>query len=211
MIRRSGQKSRRRSASRPRGLARRLGDYALAALLLALAGALAVWIERVEPLQRQGAAVVSDGDSLTVAGQRIRLRGIDAPEYRQTCRKDGADYACGRLAREALVTLIAAGPVSCQGHEHDRYGRLLGDCTAGTVQLNRRLVVDGWAVAYGDFDAEERAARMAGRGIWAGDFERPQDWRRTHDRQHDSGAVHGGQADILTMIGDWLREIFSFP
>src|SRR5207237_1182174 len=50
-----------------------------------------------------GRARVVDGDSLEVAGYRIRLFGIDAPEWRQECTDaSGASYACGRAAARAL-------------------------------------------------------------------------------------------------------------
>ena len=189
-----------------RGRLRVLGDYALMILLFGVLIALVSKLDRTQTRTQRGAAFISDGDSLTLDGRRVRLRGIDAPEYMQVCRNEnGADYACGKLARQALVQLIAARPVSCEGRQQDRYGRLLGDCSAGDVDLNRALVLAGWAVAYGDFAAEEAAARAARRGIWAGSFERPQDWRRRHDGRQDEG-----RQDILAAIGDWLREFFRF-
>ena len=46
-----------------------------------------------------GPARAIDGDTVEVAGERIRLHGIDAPESRQTCRRDGTHgYAAPRGA-----------------------------------------------------------------------------------------------------------------
>ncbi len=43
-----------------------------------------------------GPARVIDGDMIEVAGERIRLHGIDAPESGQSCRRRaGADGAAG--------------------------------------------------------------------------------------------------------------------
>ena len=181
------------------------GDLVLMMLLFAALAALAVRLDARQAQERQGVPTVADGDLLTLAGQRVRLRGIDAPEYGQTCRRAGADYPCGKLARQALVQAIAGQPVSCSGSRHDRYGRVLGDCRAGDVDLNRVMVASGWAVAYGDFKAEERAAREAGLGIWAGDFEQPQDWRRRRNGMDEP------RHDLLAAIGDWLREFFPLP
>ena len=36
-----------------------------------------------------GPARVIDGDTIDIAGERIRLHGIDAPESGQTCHRDG--------------------------------------------------------------------------------------------------------------------------
>src|SRR4051794_13314220 len=97
---------RRRSyAAPPRSLFRRLLDYALTAAILALLALVAARLDRVETRKIAGDAVISDGDSITLKGERIRLRGIDAPEYNQTCQKSGATYPCGRRSREALARL----------------------------------------------------------------------------------------------------------
>jgi hypothetical protein len=39
-----------------------------------------------------GVASVLDGEAIEVHGQRIRLHGIDAPESRQLCRRDGKPW-----------------------------------------------------------------------------------------------------------------------
>ena len=195
---------RRYRAGRPRGPWRRLFDYALTAILFGLLALVAARIDRLNTRREQGVVTVNDGDSLTLGATRIRLRGIDAPEYTQSCTRDGADYACGRMARQALVALIGGRPVTCDGWQKDRYGRLLGDCTAGGVELNRALVDAGWAVAYGDFESEEATARAARRGIWAGSFIEPQEWRRGHRQQPES------QHDPFGSLVNGLRELFRF-
>lgn len=176
-------------------------------MTIALFAVLAFLVARLDQANtrtEQGVAKVVDGDSIELDGQRIRLRGIDAPEYRQTCARDGRDYPCGRQSREALLRLTRNKTVACSGWRDDQYGRLLADCTADGVDLNRTQVAQGWAVAYGDFERDEAAARSARLGMWAGEFERPRQWR---DRQ-------GGQAepehDALAAIGDWLRQLFRF-
>ncbi|CDX17925.1 Nuclease [Mesorhizobium sp. ORS 3324] len=196
---------RRYAPAPPRSLGRKLADYALTAVVLGLLILVAARLDRFETRKAEGIAVVNDGDSITLGAERIRMRGIDAPEYMQTCRKDGADYACGKLARQSLVRLIASRPVSCSGWQRDRYGRLLGDCKAGDADLNQAQVQAGWAVAFGDFEAEEAVARAAKAGIWAGSFEKPQDWRDSH-RDQPVERKHG----MAALLGDALREFFRF-
>ena len=151
---------------------------------LALALALAADLPWRAPQQREviGAARIVDGDSLRIEGVAIRLKGIDAPEMAQTCQRAGAAYPCGREARRHLQTLVGAAPVRCRSEGLDRYRRRLAVCWAGERALNEAMVRDGWAVAYRDraADALEREARSARRGLWAGEFERPADWRRVH-------------------------------
>ncbi len=61
-----------------------------------------------------GVASVIDGDTIEVHGQRIRLHGIDAPESRQLCRRDGKPWQCGKDAANALADKIARRPVTCE-------------------------------------------------------------------------------------------------
>lgn len=198
-----------RAGRTPRKTPRRSGlrlllDLVLAAVILALLGIVATRVDRVATLNVTGAVTVNDGDTLTIAGERIRLLGIDAPEFSQTCMRAGQSYACGRNARDALRALIKDRPVTCEGWRRDRFGRLLAACKAGMTELNRTLVEEGWAIAFGDFETEELDARQAGRGLWAGEFERPRQWRDSHGDAAETD--HGGFGALL----DWLKSLLRF-
>ena len=145
-----------------RGLLRRLADYGLAVVLLGLLILLAARLDRLATRTAEGAAIINDGDSITLGAERIRMRGIDAPEYSQVCRKDGVDYPCGKLSRQYLVGLIAGQPVSCSGWQRDRYGRLLGDCIAGGKDqaYEIRPTIDGALTAILHADYPEAALHV---------------------------------------------------
>ena len=126
---------------------------------------------------------VVDGDTVWIDGTKIRLHGIDAPETKQECyRVDGSPYRCGEAATDALRVLIGADPVRCEGDTLDRYKRLIAICYSGTADLNAEMVRQGWALAYRryskDYVSAEKEAQDAKRGIWAGEFEPPWEWRR---------------------------------
>lgn len=134
----------------------------------------------VEAGPAEGAAKLVDGDSLFVGGKEVRLKGIDAPEGRQTCTRAGKSWPCGEEARRQLSRLIAGQRVICNSTETDQHGRLLGVCTAGGKELNREMVREGFAMSYGRYEAEQREAKAAGRGLWSGEFQPPREWRRDH-------------------------------
>lgn len=195
---------------RPRGTTprrsagRRYAEYALTLVLFLALAVVAARLDRTESVRPEGRAVVNDGDTLTLAGRRIRLRGIDAPEYNQSCTRAGAAYACGRQSRRELETLIAGRSVTCEGWERDKYDRLLAVCRVGDVDLNRKLVEEGWAVAYGDYADAELAARRARKGLWAGEFERPRVWRELQGGLAEAEHGHVG------MIFNWLRQVLGW-
>ena len=129
---------------------------------------------------------VHDGDTVTAVtptGQteRIRLLGIDAPEYHQPY---------GRAARTALSQKVRQQPLRIDAHGRDQYDRLLGVLWVGPRNINQEMVADGeaWVFDRGSPPAEllkaEQAARQAQRGLWsAANPIRPAEWRMTHPRK----------------------------
>ncbi|MDE0408418.1 MAG: thermonuclease family protein [Alphaproteobacteria bacterium] len=129
-----------------------------------------------------GEARVIDGDTLSIAGRRIRLHGIDAPETRQTCRRHGRRWACGKAATRAMRRLVGRDPVRCEVRDRDRHGRAVAVCFAAGRDLQRELVRQGLALAYRRYSTrhvpEEDAARRERAGLWSGEFTEPWRWRR---------------------------------
>ncbi|MCH9809061.1 MAG: thermonuclease family protein [Alphaproteobacteria bacterium] len=123
-----------------------------------------------------GTARVVDGDTIDVAGQRLRLEGIDAPEAGQRCpgRYVGGilgPWRCGRAATRALVKLIGSRPVTCESQETDKYDRRIATCFVGGMDINAEMVRRGHAWAFVKYsrtyvkhEADARAAKV---GIWA--------------------------------------------
>ena len=193
----------RRFPRRPAGVLGRILDLALAGVILLLLFLVTARFQELARITVSGPMTVVDGDSLESDGERLRLRGIDAPELGQTCDRDGRSYPCGRASRDALAGLAKTDRLECRGWQRDRYGRLLATCTAGGGEINRRLVELGWAIANGDYEAEEARARQARRGLWAGSFERPQDWRARH------GVLAESKPGLLDLALDWIRSILG--
>ncbi|MYE10512.1 MAG: thermonuclease family protein [Gammaproteobacteria bacterium] len=133
-----------------------------------------------------GPARVIDGDTVEIRGRRVRLHGIDAPERTQTCTDAaGRTYGCGRVAADALASMMGRSSVTCQARDTDRHGRLVAVCSRDGVDLNALMVSNGHALAYRrfsiDYVAHENAARARRLGVWQGPFAAPWDWRRPQD------------------------------
>lgn len=131
---------------------------------------------------------VLDGDTLHVDGQRIRLDGIDAPELSQTCLDaQSRPWDCGQAARLRLAALVWGVRVACSPQGQDRYGRTLAVCSAGDIaDIGAALVREGLAVNYDRYTSAYRfdqlRARAAGRGLWQGEFQTPEQWRHSRRR-----------------------------
>lgn len=128
-----------------------------------------------------GRASVIDGDTIEIAGERIRFNGVDAPESWQACKDAaGKDYRCGKVAAFALDEFLAQSrPTRCEYVERDRYKRIVGDCyRQDGASVNQWLVSEGHAVDWekysdGAYQDAQAVARGAGRGVWQGSFELP--------------------------------------
>jgi endonuclease YncB( thermonuclease family) len=129
-----------------------------------------------------GNARVVDGDTIEVAGTRIRLHGIDAPESKQLCLRGNVSWRCGIRSTEALREMVHGTIISCQERDVDRYGRIVAVCHANDTNLNAQMVSLGMAVAYQkyseDFLVLEALAKANKIGLWAGKFVLPWEWRR---------------------------------
>ena len=129
-----------------------------------------------------GRAKVVDGDSLEIGSDRVRLFGIDAPEGRQDCRRNNQAWRCGEDAAAKLRSLVAGATLRCTPRDMDEYGRSVSVCKNGNVDINAEMVRAGFALAYrrysNDYVDEENEARNAKRGLWAGEFTPPWDYRR---------------------------------
>lgn len=169
----------------------------LAAACLGFSGALSgAWGVTPSAAPLSGYAQVIDGDTLDIAGARVRLEGIDAPEMAQTCvRGSGTSWSCGREAQKALERMTRDQVVMCDPTGTDKYHRTLALCFAGGESLNAALIKAGLARAFvkysNAFVAEERAAQAARLGIWQGDNIAPWEFRAGRWSSAESGAPAG--------------------
>ena len=134
-----------------------------------------------------GRPAIIDGDSFEIGETGVRLFGVDAPEGRQSCTRAGSEWACGDEAARKLRSLIGDRTVSCTRRDVDTYGRIVAVCRSGSADLAAEMARSGFATAYrrysNDYVDEENEARAARRGIWAGEFESPEAYRRDDRRE----------------------------
>lgn len=153
-------------------------------------------------VQIAGQASVIDGDTLDIHGDRIRIWGIDAPEARQTCERNGETYRCGQAAALALADWIGDSPTICQQQGRDRYGRTVATCTARGSDVGRWMIRSGWAIEYtqysdGRYRADQDAATSERAGMHAGEFTPPAAWRRAQRSSTATPAPSPSPAPIV--------------
>lgn len=184
-------------------------DLLLTALILLFVGLVAVRLEKPQEAM-SGRARIVDGDTLMLDGKRIRLVGIDAPELRQICERNGQDWPCGTEAKRYLAGLIGDAETMCGADGSDKYGRLLAVCTVGNRDLNAAMIAGGYAIAFGDYETEEAVARQKRMGLWAGTFDVPRQWRQSHGGVDEMPHMPQGWLDAATSgIGQRVKDAMS--
>ena len=130
-----------------------------------------------------GTIRVIDADTIDVGGERVRLYGLDAPEIGQPCDLAGQTIDCGRWVSGLVKARFEGRAARCTTRDIDRYGRQVATCDVGGVDIGQVIVGEGWAIAYRRYsdiyDLDEKAAAVAGRGLWAAAMEDPETFRAT--------------------------------
>jgi endonuclease YncB( thermonuclease family) len=130
-----------------------------------------------------GRLEVIDGDTIKQGKKRIRLYGIDAPELKQKYEdKNGKKWDCGQVAKTRLNQTIYGKQVLCKTKGKDRYKRILAICYVDGTDINEHMVREGLAESYSQYseiyESVEEYARSNKKGIWAGGFESPSEYRK---------------------------------
>ena len=88
---------------------------------------------------------VVDGDTFWLAGEKVRMADINAPETAQA--ECASERQRGEAAKLRLLQLLNQGPVQLvdEARSRDRYGRRLAVAMRQGESLGARLVAEGLA------------------------------------------------------------------
>jgi succinoglycan biosynthesis protein ExoI len=141
---------------------------AAAALALALGGP----AQAADELS--GPAKVRGPETLAIAGARVRLSGVEAPDAAARCATATGEASCEEAATAALEALAAVGPVTCTKERRLGHGYFLGHCRGadGTDPAEQMLREGLLRPEAGDllpnYRAAVEAARASKSGGWGG-------------------------------------------
>jgi len=107
---------------------------------------------------------ISDGDTIRLNAIKIRLWGVDAPEKGQKGFTEASDF----LSDEILYRIV-----SCTVHAHDKYGRLVAQCSrdeddtdVGGMIIGAGKARDHAQYSKGYYLPKEMQARKEHLGLW---------------------------------------------
>lgn len=133
-----------------------------------------------------------------VGETEVRLFGIDAPEWDQSCSRNGKQWACGQEAADHLMHLVTGKQVTCQAVDIDEHGRTVARCSVGSTDVNKTMVATGYAIAYRQYSFEyvsaEESAKANKLGLWSSNFQAPSEYRHAGDPRPAREAHRGRQS-----------------
>ncbi len=163
-----------------------------------------------------GIPKIRDGDQFTINGARLRLAGIDAPSIDQLClNAQGERWTCGVAARDELVRHVGEKVWTCAPVRTDRFGRSVVRCNVDGEDIQQWLVKSGWALAYLQYskayEPDEKDARAAKAGLWAGAFIAPWDWRVRNKKTNVLGSVKPREAAVAILLASASGPVAPAP
>ena len=142
-----------------------------------------IFILTINQVKSQTIKIV-DGDTIHLNGEKIRFTGIDTPELKQTCLKEGVKDLCGATAKQILIDKIGNDNVECISDGKDQYKRTLAECFVNNESLSSYLVRSGYAFAYRKYSKkfieDENYAKANKLGMWSMEFDYPWDYRKNN-------------------------------
>lgn len=141
---------------------------------------------RSAPQLRGKVIGITDGDTMKVlVGKEelmVRLEGIDAPEAKQSF---------GNQSKQALSRIAFGRDVIIRYVTEDRAGRTVGIVMLDGTDVSSKMIEDGWAWHYKEYDDHphladlERRAKASKRGLWSDPNPLPPwEYRARQKREH---------------------------
>ncbi len=113
---------------------------------------------------------ITDGDTFVLLnGEKVRMIGINAPEESDIYGIEATNYLSRLILNKEV--LLQSDKI---GKDRDRYGRLLRYVVLDSVDINRKMISDGYAFAYlkykfskkNEYRNAQLSSQKLGFGIW---------------------------------------------
>lgn len=133
-------------------------------------------------------------------------------EGQKCSRPGGLSFDCGAAAKRYLDKLLRGSRTVRCSITGKSDGIRSGQCSAGGADIGARLVSQGFAFSDGglfsSYTADEAAAKMSNAGLWAGEPERPDEWRERVFREAAKDAPNNCPVKGRVQAG---RKTYSLP